>query len=162
AYDEVLRGSDGTSRVEVNAYGRVIRELARHDGRPGNDVVLTIDAELQNLTAERLANESAAAVIIDVLTGEVLAMVSTPGFDPSAFNVGLTQEDWQALIRNPLMPLINKAIAGQYPPGSTFKMLVALAALETGAIDSGHRAFCNGAMRLGSHVFHCWKWRYGG
>ena len=156
-YDELLRGSAGNSQVEVNAVGRIIRELARDEGQPGLDLHTTIDIGLQQYVQQRLTSElSASAVVIDVSSGEILAMGSTPTYDPSAFGRGLTSGEWQALINDPLHPLTNKAIAGQYPPGSTFKMIVALAALEAG-IDPGYSVFCPGHMSLGSARFHCWK-----
>lgn len=156
-FDERLRGRAGHSQMEVNAYGRAIRELERHDGQPGSDVVLTIDAELQRFAVSRVAGESAAAVVMDVHSGDILALVSNPGFDPNWFNVGITQSQWRQLNGDKFKPLINKAIQGQYPPGSTFKMLVGLAALEAGAIDANTRVYCPGHMQLGSYRFHCWK-----
>ncbi|MDA1098596.1 MAG: penicillin-binding protein 2 [Proteobacteria bacterium] len=161
-YDESLRGKAGNSRVEVNAYGRVIRELARQDGQSGDDVVLTIDTGLQEAIARRLADESAAAVVMDIHQGEILAMVSSPSYDPNAFNLGMSSKAWQNLAQHPRKPLINKAISGQYPPGSTFKMIVALAALEAGVAGPDHRVFCNGVIELGTSKFHCWRHRYGG
>lgn len=162
SYDELLRGRAGASRVEVNAYGRIIRELARQDGEPGADVVLSIDSELQESISRRMEDESGSAVVLDIHSGEVLALVSTPGFDPNAFNLGLSSKAWRALVSHPRAPLINKSIAGQYPPGSTFKMLVALAGLEAGAISPEHRVFCKGFTQLGNARFHCWRHRYGG
>ncbi|MBE0532846.1 MAG: penicillin-binding protein 2 [Rhodospirillales bacterium] len=156
-YDLPLRGTSGNSQVEVNAFGRVIRELSRTEGQPGSELKLTIDLELQELVARRLGQESASVVVLDVRTGEVLAMVSVPGFDPNAFNRGLTSEEWRVLSGNPKAPLTNKAIAGQYAPGSTFKMVVALAALEKGVITPSTKVFCSGAVRLGDAKFHCWK-----
>ncbi len=156
-YDLSLRGKAGSSRVEVNAYGRVIRELSRRDGQPGADLTLTIDAALQEYVMRRLEGESAAGVVLDVHNGDVLAMASVPTFDPNAFNVGLTQQEWRSLAADPRHPLVNRAVAGQYPPGSTFKMVVALAALESGAISSEHSARCTGETRLGNRTFHCWK-----
>lgn len=161
-FDKSLRGKAGNSRVEVNAYGREIRELARKDGQPGDDVVLTIDAGLQETISRRLSDESAAAVVMDIHRGEILAMVSAPSYDPNAFNLGMSAKAWRALVRHPRKPLINKAIAGQYPPGSTFKMIVALAALEAGVAGPGHRVFCNGVIKLDNSKFHCWRYRYGG
>jgi len=161
-FDETLRGKAGNSRVEVNAYGREIRELARQDGQPGDDVVLTIDADLQEKISRRLADESAAAVVMDIHQGEILAMVSAPSYDPNAFNLGMSTKAWHALVQHPRKPLINKAIAGQYPPGSTFKMIVALAAMEAGVAGPGHQVFCNGVIKLGNTKFHCWRHRYGG
>jgi len=159
-YDELLRGSAGTSQVEVNAVGRVIRELSRNEGQPGKDLILTIDMALQEYTQQRLATErSGAAVVLDIHSGDVLAMGSTPSFDPNAFNIGISWSAWEELISDPLRPLTNKAISGQYAPGSTFKMVVALAALEAG-INPRESVFCPGYTTLGKDRFHCWK-RFG-
>ncbi len=156
-YDLALRGAAGNSHLEVNAVGRVIRELSREEGTPGRDVVLTVDAELQTFVHKRLENElSAAAVVMDVRNGDVLALASAPGFDPNIFNVGMTNETWNDLVSDPLAPLTNKAIAGQYAPGSTFKMLVALAAMESG-VGTDHQVYCPGFVNLGNARFHCWK-----
>jgi len=159
-YDLELRGSAGTSHFEVNALGRVIRELSREEGRPGREAVLSIDAGLQNYVHQRLLGElSAAAVVLDIETGDLLALASVPGYDPNAFSIGLSGRQWNALITDPLSPLSNKTIAGTFAPGSTFKPVVALAALEAG-ISPSHRNFCPGFMRLGNIKFHCWK-KYG-
>ncbi|MPZ08946.1 MAG: penicillin-binding protein 2 [Kiloniellaceae bacterium] len=156
-YDLALRGSAGTSQIEVNAYGRVIRELSRDEGKRGDELVLTIDGGLQTFTHQRLmAEQSAAAVVMDVENGDVLAMASVPSFDPNAFNIGLTVKQWNDLLNDQLHPLTNKALAGLYAPGSTFKMVVALAALKSG-IRSDHKVFCPGHMTLGRSRFHCWK-----
>jgi penicillin-binding protein 2 len=157
AFDGAIRGEAGASRVEVNAYGRVIRELQREPGRSGSDVYLTLDRELQHFIHDRLKDESAAAAVMDVDSGDVLALVSTPGFDPNAFNVGLTNEQWTALTQDDHKPLINKVLAGAYPPGSTFKTVTALAALDEGAITPETIFNCAGSFTLGSHAFHCWK-----
>jgi penicillin-binding protein 2 len=157
SYDKILRGRAGNSQVEVNAYGRVIRQLAEKPGKPGDEVVLTLDMELQRFVCERLRGQSAAVVVMDVQNGEVLALASTPGFDPNAFNVGLSPKQWKALVENEYHPLINKAIAGQYPPGSTFKMIIAASALQHGEIDPDRHVICSGRYRLGNHDFHCWK-----
>jgi penicillin-binding protein 2 len=160
-YDLELRGSAGTSQIEVNALGRVVRELAREDGIPGQEIVLTLDMALQDLAARKcLAEKSAACVLMDAWTGEVLALVSMPSHDPSAFALGLPQTVWDELQRDPLKPLGNKAIGAGgngYPPGSTFKPIVALAALEAGAMTPETRVFCTGAYPFGEHIFHCWK-----
>ncbi len=156
-HDLALRGTGGSSQVEVNAFGRVIRELSRQEGQLGAEVRLTIDVELQKYVAKRLGDESATVVIMDVHTGEVLAMTSVPSYDPNAFNQGITPEYWKELINNEKSPLINKAISGQYSPGSTFKMVVALAALEKGAISPDTQFFCPGFLRLGKAKFYCWK-----
>jgi len=156
-YDTQLRGTAGTSHLEVNAVGRVIREVKREEGEPGRDLVLTVDGGLQAFVHERLvAEQSAATVVMDIWNGDILALSSTPGYDPNLFNVGLTTEAWNSLIHNELSPLTNKAIAGQYAPGSTFKPIGALAGLEAG-LDPNQRVFCPGVMRLGNARFHCWK-----
>ncbi len=155
--DLELRGKSGTSQVEVNAFGREIRELRRLEGSRGAETWLTIDMELQKFVANRLGDEAAAAVVLDVHTGEVLSLNSTPSFDPNAFNRGLTQVEWKSLISDPRAPLNNKTIAGQYSPGSTFKMVVALAALERGVVTPKTRFFCTGKMDLGDATFHCWN-----
>jgi penicillin-binding protein 2 len=156
-FDPEIRGKAGANRVEVNAYGRVIRELDRQPGEPGEDVYLTIDQELQNFMYSRLKDDSAGAAVMDVETGDLLALISTPGFDPNAFNTGVTQEQWKALIQDDHKPLINKSLAGFYPPGSTFKTVTALAALDAGVITPDTVFNCSGQFTLGSHAFHCWK-----
>ncbi|MBP7336200.1 penicillin-binding protein 2 [Niveispirillum sp.] len=157
-YDQALRGAAGNRQLEVNAVGRVIRELSRDAGQPGREVALTIDAKLQHYMHQRLsAEESAAAVVMDVHTGGIQALCSSPSFDPNQFAMGIGYEAYQALLKDERTPLINKVIAGQYPPGSTFKMLTALAALESGIINADHRVSCGGHIELGSHRFHCWR-----
>lgn len=159
-YDLTLRGTAGTSQVEVNALGRIIKELDRDEGEPGRRVVLTLDIDLQRYIAERVAEHRRVAVVVmDVRNGEILSMVSTPSFNPNAFNEGLDAKTWRELIENPDSPLTNKTISGQYPPGSTFKIAVMLAALESG-ITPDHSAYCNGYMQLGDTRFHCWR-KYG-
>jgi penicillin-binding protein 2 len=161
--DESLRGAAGTSEIEVNAYGRTIRELSREEGRRGRKVTLTIDAELQVATHQRLLQErSAAAVIMDARTGAVYALASAPGYDPNVFSKGIPSDLWRSLLDDETTPLINKAIAGQYPPGSTFKLVVALAGLESGAIGLDHSVTCNGTFSLGDHTFYCDAYKKGG
>ncbi|MCE9650796.1 MAG: penicillin-binding protein 2 [Parvibaculum sp.] len=155
-YDEPLRGIAGASHVEVNAYGRVIRELSKDTGKPGAEVVLTLDMEVQQFACERLKDESASAVVMDIHTGEVISFVSTPAFDPNQFNIGYGAAAYKALLDNPYLPLTNKALAGLYPPGSTFKTVTALAALQAG-IDPNKTVHCNGKYAFGNHLFHCWK-----
>ncbi|MBS40953.1 MAG: penicillin-binding protein 2 [Rhodospirillales bacterium] len=156
--DYRLRGGAGNSQLEVNAVGRVIRELSRHEGRPGDDVVLTIDKLIQNLAVEKLRDEkSAAAVVMKINNGEILALASVPGYDPNAFDIGMSKKEWEEISSDPLAPLINKAVAGLYAPGSTFKMVVAMAALEHGVITPNTKVHCKGHVELGNHRFHCWK-----
>lgn len=157
-HEKDLRGQAGTSRLEVNAVGRVIRELDRDEGQAGRDVTLTVDIGLQQYTQDRLAGEqSAAAVVLDVHTGGIYALCSSPSFDPNLFASGIPASVWKDLTTDPTAPLTNKVIAGHYAPGSTFKMVVALAALEAGIINSRTPVFCPGHMALGGHRFHCWK-----
>ena len=156
-YDLKLRGTAGNRHVEVNAVGRVIRELNRDEGRPGKEAILSIDAGLQNFAHQRLMSErSASTAVIDIETGDVLAHASVPSYDPNAFSLGLSSQQWRAWTQDPLSPLTNKTAAGLYAPGSTFKMIVALAAMEAG-VGEGHRVFCPGHMTLGNARFHCWK-----
>ncbi len=157
-YDRRLRGRAGLSKVEVNALGREIRELEREEGDPGEDLQISLDLDLQRFCFDRLAGEkAAAAAVVDVHTGAVLASVSIPSFDPKPFTNGLTAAAWKKLSHDPLFPLVDKTIRGQYPPGSTFKMVTALAALEKGVIDPSHEVFCSGVFTLGDARFHCWK-----
>jgi len=156
--DLALRGSAGTSQIEVNAYGRVVREIARSEGQPGQDVVVSLDAGLQDFVTKRCAAEqSVSCVVLDAVMGDVVALVSSPSYDPMLFSNGLTQATWQELVTDPRNPLSNKAIAGLYPPGSTFKPMVALAALEGGAISPETHVTCPGYVELGDATFHCWK-----
>lgn len=156
-YDESLRGIEGSLKYEVNAYGRIMREIEKIDGKKGNDLDLTIDIRLQKAAYDAFGEEAGAAVVLDVHTGEILASVSTPSFDANLFVDGISQKNWNNLLYDEKTPLTNKAISGQYSPGSTFKVVVALAALEAGVIDSKTDYFCSGKMKLGNHLFHCWK-----
>lgn len=156
-YDLQLRGTAGNAEVEVNALGRVIRELRRQEGQPGQDLHMTIDVGLQDFVTRRIAEERRASVVVmDAQNGDILSMASTPSFDPNAFNEGLSGKAWRRLITNPDTPLTNKAVTGQYAPGSTFKIVVALAAMEAG-ISPSLRSHCYGHIQLGNHKFHCWK-----
>ena len=159
-HDLALRGRAGTVQFEVNAVGRVIREMDRQEGKPGQDIGLTIDTELQKSVLDRLGDESASAVVLDCRNGEVLAMATNPSFDPSVFNSGVSQAQWVEWTSNRRAPLINKAAAGLYAPGSTYKIVVALAGLEAGAISQSERLNCPGYLDLGDTRFHCWS-KYG-
>ncbi len=157
-YDLAMRGRGGTSQLEVNALGRPVRELARVDGEVGHDLVLTLDLHLQRMAMARIAKEeSAAAVLMECNTGEVLVAASCPGYDPNEFAKGISPASWRQLVSDTRGPLTNKSIAGQYAPGSTFKMMVALAALDAGAITPETRVSCVGYVELGDNKFHCWK-----
>jgi len=153
-----LRGTAGTSQVEVNAFGRIVREVARIEGQPGEDVVLGLDMAMQDFVTRRCASEaSVSCVLLDAVTGDVISLVSSPSFDPTVFSTGLSPAIWQELSTDPRNPLSNKAIAGIYPPGSTFKPVVALAGLESGVINPDTPITCPGYLELGNATFHCWR-----
>ena len=152
-----LRGRAGIRRVEVNASGRIMRELSREEAQPGAELQLSIDAGLQNYTEARLNGQSAGAVVMDVNTGEVLTLASAPSFDPNLFVRGFSSATFSEWIENPYRPLANKATQGLYPPGSTYKMIVALAALEGGHVSEDETVRCGGFTELGNRRFHCWR-----
>jgi len=151
-----LRGQAGVRRMEVNAHGLTIRELSRENSVQGDNVKLTISRPLQEFVGKRMQGLSGCAIIMDVRNGDILSLVSTPGFDPNEFTYGVSHQYWRELMENDKTPLINKAISNQYPPGSTFKPIVALAALK-GGVDPNEKINCPGYMVLGRRRFHCWK-----
>src|SRR6056297_1420735 len=155
--EDRLRGSAGSRRVEVNASGRVMREIDRQEGEPGTDLQITTDSALQSYLHARLEGESAAAVVIDCENGDVLASASAPSFDPNLFVRGISVSDYNALLENKYRPLPNKAVQGIYPPGSTFKMVTALAALEDGQVTPSDTVYCPGHLEVSGRRFHCWK-----
>ncbi len=156
-FDLALRGRAGSSQLEVNALGRVIRELGRRDGQTGQTVVLTIDSVLQRSAMTALGELTGSVVVLDANTGATMVQASTPSFDPNNFTDGLSETEWRTLADDERAPLRNKAIAGEYAPGSTFKMMVALAALKAGVITPSTSFFCSGSLTLGDGKFHCWK-----
>ncbi|WP_370204051.1 penicillin-binding protein 2 [Salipiger bermudensis] len=156
-FEEQLRGSAGAKRVEVNAVGRVMRELDRREGEAGADLQLTVDSELQDYIKARLGEESASAVVVDLEHGDVLAIASSPSYDPNKFVRGISVGDYGVLRENNHRPLASKTVQDAYPPGSTFKIVTALAALEAGLIRPDETVYCPGHMEIGSRRFHCWK-----
>ena len=152
--DKSLRGTAGAARVEVTARGELVRELGTSADKPGDTLKLTIDRELQSFTARRLADNSASVIVIDCQTGDLLCMVSMPAYDPNIFSRRVPAALWQALQSDDHTPLLNKSAMGLYPPGSTFKMVTTLAALEAG-VDPDEMIGCSGAYRLGTNVWHC-------
>ncbi|MFT8808510.1 penicillin-binding protein 2 [Gluconobacter sp.] len=157
-----LRGEPGSVEMEVNAVGRVIGEIDRVEGQQGEDVRLTLDSVLQQQVLNRLEDRVASAVVMDCRNGEVMAMVSTPSFDPSLFDSGVSHAQWNEWANDPRTPLVDKAVSGLYPPGSTFKPAVALAALKSGSVTAHDRFNCPGYYDLGGVRFHCWnRWGHG-
>ncbi len=152
-----IRGTAGVKQTEVNVHGLAVRELGRKEGKSGKDVHLTVDSKLQEYTAARFGQESAAGVVMNIHNGDILALASMPGYNPNSFSKGITAKYWGELQANTRNPLMNKAISGQYPPGSTFKLSMGLAALENKVINPESRVFCNGHFMLGNHQFTCWK-----
>lgn len=155
--NEWLKGTPGMRKTEVNAFGRSVRVLEDNPPVPGNDLILTIDARLQKIATQAAGEESASIILLDVHTGEVLALVSTPSFDPNLFNRPIPQNVWNKLINNPKRPMRNKTIADIYSPGSIFKLVVALAGLESGDITLHKQIYCSGKTKVGNQQFHCWK-----
>ncbi|MBI3418568.1 MAG: penicillin-binding protein 2 [Proteobacteria bacterium] len=156
-YEENLQGEPGSVQLEVNAYGQQVRELTREESTSGEALKLSLDINLQEFAQNRLLQErSASAIIMDALDGGIYAMASHPSFDPNLFSYGITKENWGKMNSDSLTPLFNKTLTGTYAPGSTFKVVVALAALEDGVNPHTH-VFCPGYMDLGNHRFHCWK-----
>ncbi|WP_134679318.1 penicillin-binding protein 2 [Paracoccus ravus] len=155
--EEELRGKAGNRRVEVNSAGREMRELSRQEGQQGATIQTTLDARLQNFAAQRLGTESAAAVVIDVTNGDIVAISSSPNFDPNKFVRGISSVDYKDLMKHDHRPLADKTVQGAYPPGSTFKMVTLLAGLEAGVINPGSRFFCPGYTQVAGRRFHCWS-----
>lgn len=156
-FDKTLRGRAGTNHVEVNASGREVRIINSVDPQQGTDLHLGLVKSVQKEIEERLAGNRGAVAVMDLTDGTVMAMASAPDFDPNGFTYGLDTSTWQDLILNPNRPLLNRCTQGVYAPGSTFKMLVALAGLEEGLITPEERIDCTGRMKFGNRFFHCWE-----
>ncbi|MGA1759718.1 MAG: penicillin-binding protein 2, partial [Paracoccaceae bacterium] len=156
-YEEALRGRAGAKRVEVNAVGRVMRELDRREGTAGANLQLTLDANLQAYCKARLGEESASVVVMDCTNGELLAVASAPSYDPNKFVRGISFADYGVLRDNDHRPLASKTVQDAYPPGSTFKMVTLLAGLEAGVITPNDTVFCPGHFDISGRRFHCWK-----
>ncbi|MFQ5850457.1 MAG: penicillin-binding protein 2 [Candidatus Binatia bacterium] len=155
--EEYLRGRSGGQQVEVNALGRQIRVILQVKDMPGHSAFLTIDRDLQETAHQALDGKEGAIVVLEINGGAILALVSRPTFDPNAFAQGITAAYWRALLGDRRRPLHNRAVQGQYPPGSIFKIVLAIAALEEGVIQPDTRLFCNGSMTIGNRVFRDWK-----
>jgi len=157
AYDTHLRGKRGGRQVEVNANGRVVRVLKTVDAEPGHNIYLTIDETLQKKAETLLRGIAGAIVALNPSTGEVLCLASSPSFDQNAFVGGLSHQQWDLLRSNPFRPMTNKAVQGEYPPASTYKMITAMAGLEEGVIDEHTTFYCPGFYRYGNRSYRCWK-----
>ena len=155
-FERDLRGTPGVRHVEVNAIGRTVRELQSEPGEKGRDLALSIDLDLQKFSAQRLKGLSGSAMVMDIHSGEMISMVSAPSFDLNKLSRGIEVEEWEQLIDHERKPLVNKAMRGLYAPGSTFKMLVALAALEEKLIDPEEKITCSGIYEFAREEFHCW------
>jgi penicillin-binding protein 2 len=158
-FEDELIGTNGVQRYEVNAYGKRISQLDHTDGLNGKTIQLTIDTEIQKLCNELLKDVAGSISVMDIYTGEIVAMQSSPSFDPNLFLFGINQDDWQLIRNNPLKPLVNKTLSGLYSPGSTFKPIVALSALENGIIDENFKVNCTGKIEMYGQTYHCWKKR---
>ena len=158
-FENDLIGTNGIERYEVNAYGKRIRQINHQEGLNGNTIQLTIDTEVQKLCNELLKNVAGSISVMDIYTGEIVAMQSSPSFDPNLFLFGINQDDWQLIRNNPLKPLVNKTLSGLYSPGSTYKPIVALSALENGIIDENFKVNCKGKIEMYGQAYHCWKKR---
>lgn len=157
SYEKYLHGDDGGRQIEVDARGRYLRTLSETHPMPGQSLVLTIDLELQKTTEKALGDKAAAVVAMAVNSGEILAFASNPGFDPALFTNRMSQQQWQSYLEDERHPLENKALKGQYPPGSTFKIITAIAGLSEGLIDENSSVNCSGEYKVGNATFRCWN-----
>ncbi|MDM8521973.1 penicillin-binding protein 2 [Desulfococcaceae bacterium HSG8] len=155
--EQFLRGERGGRQVEVDAKGRVVRVLKTVDAKPGHNIYLTIDRKLQKKAESLIEGIAASVVVMEPLTGHIFAMASNPSFDPNAFIGGISHEEWNQLISHPFRPMENKAIQGEYPPASTYKIVTAIAGLEEGVINKNTTYYCPGYHKFGDRIFRCWK-----
>ena len=156
-FENDLLGTNGVQRYEVNAYGKRISQLDHKEGVKGKNIILTLDTEVQKLSNELLAEKSGSISVMNIYTGEIIAMHSSPSFNPNLFLYGISIKDWKEIRENPLKPLLNKTVSGLYSPGSTIKPLVALSALENDVITPNQKVRCTGKMEMYGHTYHCWK-----
>ena len=152
-----LIGVNDIQRYEVNAYGKRINQLEYQKGKQGSKIRITLDTEVQKLSAELMQGKAGSVSVMDIYTGEIIAMYSSPSYNPNSFLFGISQDEWQLIRNNPLKPLINKTLSGLYSPGSTLKPIVALSALENGIMDTNFKVKCEGKIELHGQTFHCWK-----
>ena len=157
SFDKELQGKFGIKKEEVNAHGRVVNEISRVNGIAGNDIQLSISRDLQNFCYERLEENTGSIVAMNVQNGEVLSFVSKPSFDSNDFSNDLSQNKWNKIIKNQLKPMFHRASTGTYPPGSIFKLIVSLTALNDKEFNPKKKYYCNGGYKFGNQIFHCWK-----
>ena len=157
SFEENLIGSNDIERYEVNAYGRRISQLEFQKGEKGKTLRLTIDTEVQKLSNELLKEKAGSICVMDIYTGAIIAMHSSPSFDPNLFVFGISKDDWQLIRNDPMKPLVNKTLQGNYSPGSTIKPIVALSALENGIINTNFTVKCTGKTEMYGQTYHCWK-----
>ncbi len=156
-YNRTLTGRDGRRRVQVDSRGKILHDLEQIDPIRGEDLTLTLDLDLQATAENQLGEDAGAVIAFDARSGEILVMASRPAFDPNQFAIRMTQKEWDRLLENPDHPLQNRTIQNTFSPGSTFKIIMALAGLESGIIDTETTVTCNGGVDLYGHRFHCWK-----
>lgn len=156
-YESVLRGSNGGAQVEVDAVGRKVRVLRELEPNPGENIFLTIELDIQKLAEKGLADMIGTVIVMDPNNGEILALASSPSFNPNMFSLGISSKEWEALVTNPYNPLANKAIQGQYPPGSVYKIITAIAGLEEKVITPETVFYCDGSYRFGRRAYRCWQ-----
>ena len=156
-YEKKLIGTNGVQRYEVNAFGKRVKELDHEKGKKGENIRITIDTEIQKFLTESLKDKSGSISVMDIFTGEIIAIQSSPTFDPNMFIYGIGNEEWKKITKNPLKPLLNKTLSGLYSPGSTIKPIVALSALENNVINKNFKVRCKGKIELFGQTYHCWK-----
>ena len=156
-YEKKLIGTNGVQRYEVNAFGKRVKELEHEKGKKGENIRITIDTEIQKFLTKSLKDKSGSISVMDIFTGEIIAIQSSPTFDPNMFIYGIGNEEWKKITKNPLKPLLNKTLSGLYSPGSTIKPIVALSALENNVINKNFKVRCSGKIELFGQTYHCWK-----
>ncbi len=157
SFEDKLIGTNDIERYEVNAYGRRISQLEFQKGEKGKNLKLTVDSKVQQLANELLKDKAGSICVMDIFTGSIIAMHSSPSFDPNLFVFGISQDDWQLIRNDPMKPLVNKTLQGNYSPGSTIKPIVALSALENGIINTNFTVKCTGKTEMYDQTYHCWK-----
>ena len=156
-FESLLKGRDGGYQFEVDATGRELRELSKKDPFPGNNINLTLDLDIQRILEKSLAGKVGCGIVMNPKNGYILALASSPSFNPNIFSKGISFKEWERIINNPYHPMENKALQGQYPPGSIYKIITSLACLEEGILSFKTEFNCKGFYRLGRRNFRCWK-----